>query len=124
ALSPWASPDPARPATWAERPPAEKPRDALGLPDIPDGMMPLGTGSAGVESLLVLARAAPLTDADHAELQRRLTGLPKTVGAAVRAAYYLRDGELGHGPGAAQDDGDRGAPPAGPSPAGPRPVPA
>jgi Domain of unknown function (DUF4384) len=87
-LYPWRNDD------WARRPADEQPRDRLSLPDTPAGMAPLDVGPAGVETLLLLARAAPLTDAEAARLPGLFAGLPPATTPAVGRAAWFENGEL------------------------------
>jgi serine/threonine protein kinase len=66
-LYPWRDTD------WQRRPKREEPCDRLSEPRDDAGMTQLEPGPPGVETLLLLAREEPLTDAEHATLVELLS---------------------------------------------------
>jgi serine/threonine-protein kinase len=87
-LYPWQGYD------WEQRPQREERRARLSLPETADGIAPLGAGPAGVETLLLLAREEPLSEAENAALPELFAGLPKAKVADVGVAAWFENGEL------------------------------
>jgi hypothetical protein len=87
-LYPWREDD------WQKRPDREEPRDRLSEPASADGMVPLAAGPPGIEVVLLLARDAPLTAAEHATLVEVLSR-PRawTRPTDLAVAVWLEDGE-------------------------------
>jgi hypothetical protein len=86
-IYPWQEDD------WTKRPNQEQPLAHLALPG-DNELAPLGPGPPGIETLLLLAREKPLTDAENTALPGLFTSLPRTTGADVRAAAWFENGEL------------------------------
>jgi serine/threonine protein kinase len=80
--------------TWDKLPANEQPRDRLSLPEKAGDLAPLAPGPAGMETLLLLAREMPLTDADNAALPGLFSGLPLAEVPDLRAAAWFEGGEL------------------------------
>jgi hypothetical protein len=79
---------------WHKRPPEEPKRDRLNLPEGAGELAPLAPGPSGIETLLLLAREAPLMESENASLPRLLAGLPRAEVADVRALAWFDDGNL------------------------------
>jgi serine/threonine protein kinase len=80
--------------SWDRRPAREQPRDRLSLPEKAGELAPLAPGPAGLETVLLLIRETPLTDADHAALPGLFAGLPRALVPDLRAAAWFEGGDL------------------------------
>src|SRR6185312_11831331 len=83
---PWQS------GTWGTRPGQEQSCGRLSLPEKVNQAWPIGPGSAGMETLVLLVRDTPLPTTDE-ELKKRLEDLP--VARSVqdqRAAVWFENG--------------------------------
>jgi hypothetical protein len=87
-LYPWQGYD------WTKRPPREERRARLSLPETADGIVPLGPGPAGVETLLLLAREEPLSAAENAALPGLFASLLRPSVADAGVAAWFENGEL------------------------------
>jgi serine/threonine protein kinase len=98
-LYPWVEYD------WQQRPECEESRDRLSEPQKDDGMTRLTAGPPGIETLLLLARDAPLSAEDHAALIEmfRKPQLRRPL-ADLHIALWLENGER------TTDDRERGPP--------------
>jgi serine/threonine protein kinase len=95
-LDPWEEYD------WTGRPPSEQPRDRLQVPRQANGKSPLQEGPPGVETLLLLARETPLSDAEQELLPTLFPDLPRQQGGPTSWAVWLENGEV------VLDEKDRG----------------
>jgi predicted Ser/Thr protein kinase len=77
---------------WEERPADEKPVDHLSLPANPTESWPVESATAGMETLLLLAREEPLPRT--VDLQGLLSGLPPQTMQSARAAVWFENGEV------------------------------
>src|SRR5581483_3040429 len=85
-IYPWAG-------DWARPPAAEEARARLLVPE-PPNLVPLGPGSGGVETLVLLARDSPLPAADRDRVREQFGHLPPARTADVRKVVWFRDGEI------------------------------
>jgi hypothetical protein len=95
-LWPWQSPDPSRPAVWTDPRDQERLLERLRLPDDAKAganAMPLGEGPPGIEALLLLARAEPLTNDETAELAGLLAPRGRRSVRDLVLAMELENGE-------------------------------
>jgi hypothetical protein len=98
-LYPWENFD------WQKRPKREEARDRLSEPPDEEGMTRLAAGPPGVETLLLLARAEPLTAEEHATLFEmfRKPQVRRPL-PDLHVAVWLENGER------TTDDRERGPP--------------
>jgi Ser/Thr protein kinase RdoA (MazF antagonist) len=87
-IYPWQDDD------WTKRPPDQPAQDRLSLPEKAGELAPLAPGPAGIETVLLLARDTPLTDAENAALPGLFTGLARAEVTDLRAAAWFEDGQL------------------------------
>jgi hypothetical protein len=79
---------------WNKRPAEERKRDRLNLPEGAGELAPLAPGPAGIETLVLLAREAALSEAENASMSGLLASLPRADVADVRAVAWFDDGDL------------------------------
>jgi serine/threonine protein kinase len=83
---------PWKPGKWPERPAEEVPSQTLSLPTASGAGWPMGAGTPGMETLLLLVRATPLPrDTDLAKL---LKDLPQQNRQNARAAVWFENGNV------------------------------
>lgn len=86
-LYPWT------PGQWHTRPADERPRDQLNLPETAaDDSWEVNPGSAGMETVLLLARPTPLTHAEEDQLHALLTGFGPQPAQTSRTAVWFENG--------------------------------
>jgi predicted Ser/Thr protein kinase len=87
---------PWKPGHWEERPVNEKPVGALDLPPDPGDGWEIEKGMAGMETLVMLVRAQPLSRSQEKELRALLAGLPSQTMQNAGAAVWFENGAVVH----------------------------